>query len=64
VVVVVEAIGGGVVLVVCSVVVVLVTFSELPQPATRIVPAKSATTVKNRKWDVVLVMGCLRIRKF
>jgi hypothetical protein len=48
--------GGGVVVDVCSVVVVLVTLSELPQPATKMVLARSATAVKNRRLGAVLVM--------
>jgi len=51
-----ETTGGGVVVLDCSVVVVLVTLSEL-QPATRTVPASSAATVESRRRDVVLVMA-------
>lgn len=52
-----DVIGGGVVDVVCSVVVVLVTWSELPQPATSIVLVSNAAMVSNRKQGVVLVMA-------
>jgi hypothetical protein len=42
--------------VVRSVVVVLVSVSELLQPATKTVPVSSATTVKSRKKGIVLVI--------
>jgi hypothetical protein len=52
-----EETGGGIVEVVCSDVVVFVTLSELPQPATRIVPANSATEASSRRLGVVRIMA-------
>jgi hypothetical protein len=58
VVVVVEVTGAtGTEVVDCSVVVVLVALSEPPQPASKAVPAKSATARINREPDFVSVMG-------
>jgi hypothetical protein len=58
VVVVVEVTGAtGTEVVDCSVVVVLVALSEPPQPASKVVPAKSATARINREPDFVSVMG-------
>jgi hypothetical protein len=51
-----DVIGGGTV-VVCSVVVVLETFSELPQPASKTVEETSATAVKSRRQGIVLIMA-------
>ena len=58
-VVVVVDIGGatGTAVVDCSVVVVLDSLSEPPQPASNAVPAKSATARINREPDFVSVMG-------
>jgi hypothetical protein len=53
--------GGGVTEVVCSVLVLFVTLSELPQAATRQVAAKSPPTVKYRKLVVLMVMVRLQI---
>jgi hypothetical protein len=55
-----EATGGDIVVDDCSVVVVLVVLSELPQAASTAVPASSAVTVNIRKRDVVLIMAGLR----
>jgi hypothetical protein len=53
-----DAPDDGMVAVVRSVVVVLVTLSGLPQPATKPVLAHSATAVKNRRREVLLVIAC------
>jgi hypothetical protein len=53
VVVVVEEVIGDGCTVVSSVVVVLLTLSELPQPATMVVQASSAQAIKSRKPGVV-----------
>jgi hypothetical protein len=56
-VVVVDEVGAGTVaVVVCSVVVVLVTFSLLPQAAIKMELVSKAATVKSRRRDVVSVM--------
>src|SRR5258706_11919551 len=49
--------------VVCSVVVVLVTWSELLQPDTNPVPTSSAATSRGRRQGIVLVMTGLRCRR-
>jgi hypothetical protein len=59
-----EATGGAIVEDDWSVVVVLVVLSELPQAASKAVPASSAVTVKIRKRDVVLIMAGLRCHTY
>jgi hypothetical protein len=60
VVVVVDTAGmAGLVVVVCSVVVVLVGMSELPQPANTAVQPMSATPIRILKADFVSVMAYL-----
>jgi hypothetical protein len=56
VVVVVEVGATGIVLVDCSVVVVLVDLSELPQPANVTVPATSAMPISSLRPDFMSVM--------
>ena len=58
-----DVIGGAGEVVVCSVVVVRVTCSSLPQPATRTVTATKATTVMSRKEGIVLIMVWIQCQK-
>jgi hypothetical protein len=63
VVVVVDDIGATGTVVDCSVVVVRVTLSELPQPATKAVPETSATAITNLRPDLMSVMGKLPVER-
>jgi hypothetical protein len=64
VVVVVEDVTGGGTVVVCSVVVVFVTFSELPQAASKTLLERSAAAVKTFMHVSVVVMAWLRCHWF
>jgi hypothetical protein len=65
VVVVVDVVGAiGIVVVDCSVVVVLVTFSGPPQPATKAMPVASAMPIRNLRPNFVSVMGNSVLKAF